>query len=252
MNPTELSKQNDTKTNYFVRIIGTVKSLMGFFVLVILVAEGALGVLAAKSEGQNQLYIVGAFILILLLLIFLATYMAIKYPYQLQGHPFGRTNGKIDQLLKFRDKIIGHWWEEIHPSATTALSWVEVSIDPQIYAVRIKGNTYDKKGNLSAHWESTASCLDSNSHKVFYYWIGYIIGHKNLEAKGFGEFEFDEEKSHINKGFGLFSDQKIGEPNRIKQKDVTLKRCTDFEQKIMHSCNDKNITELVQGKLGKT
>lgn len=192
------------------------------------------------------------FVLILLLLIFLATYMAVKRPYQLQGKPFERTNGKIEKLLKFRDKIVGHWWEEIHPSTITALSWVEISIDPQIYTVRIKGSTYNKKGNLSAHWESTASCLDSDSHKVFYYWVGHIIGTKNLEAKGFGEFEFDEEKSHINRGFGLFSDLKVGEPNRTKQKDVMLKRCTGNEQIIMHSCNDKEIMEHIQGKLKKT
>ncbi|MBF0550536.1 MAG: hypothetical protein HQK60_08370 [Deltaproteobacteria bacterium] len=71
-------KQDDITAR--VAIIEAVKTPLGFFTLGMLVAEGGLGVLTVRLEGQNQTYALLGTIGCLVLLILVVTFIAIYQP----------------------------------------------------------------------------------------------------------------------------------------------------------------------------
>ena len=66
-------------------LIRTVQTPLGFFVLVVLVVEGILGVTASLSEGSARTYLVVGMIAVIVLLVGIVAFMAYRRPEGLKG-----------------------------------------------------------------------------------------------------------------------------------------------------------------------
>ncbi len=78
-------KPKTKKTSSRVAIINAVKTPLGFFVLVVLVVEVALGGLAAKAEGENQLVALYGMLVVVLALIAVVAFFSYRRPEALIG-----------------------------------------------------------------------------------------------------------------------------------------------------------------------
>jgi hypothetical protein len=225
-----------------VSIINAVKTPLGFFVLVVLVVEGALGGLAAK--GPNQLTALYGMFGFLAALIAVVAFFAVRYPEALLGR---RANEQgLAELRKFCDRISGYWWESIQPAEPTALSLVEISRDPITETVKMKAHAYNSKGEVAAFWESVAVCIKPTEGKVFYYWKGWHPLRPSEPFEGFGEISFNES---LNNAVGVFSDTNLTDWKTTIRKSATLQRSSDQEVQVLKTRDDKLTSGLVRSKL---
>ena len=116
--------------------------------------------------------------------------------------------------------------------------------------VRIKGTAYRRDGEVSAIWETVATCINPNDRKVFYYWKGWHPSRQNEPYEGFGEISFHESDERIDDGVGFFSDTNLTDMKTTTKKSVEFRRSTAQENQVMKEGDSKLISKLIRKKLG--
>lgn len=245
--PPKPSKQKSADR---VAIISAVKTYLGFFVLVVLVVEAVLGALALKTEGQNQLVALYGMIFIIGALISVVSFFAYRKPDALLRTIASRQEQEAQSLQEFSNHISGHWWERIKPDEPSAISFVEIRRDPATNTVKMKGNAYNRNGELAAIWESVASCINLSERKVFYYWKGWHPLRPTEPYEGFGEVSFYDSSNGIDSGVGFFSDTNLTDMKSTTKKSIEFRRCEGRYIQAMQEGNDKTISEIIRNKLG--
>lgn len=245
--PEESTKQKSTDR---VGIINAVKSYLGFFVLIVLVVEAVLGAVALGTQGSNQLVALYGMLFIVVVLIVVVSFFAYLKPDALLRAIKSRQVQGGQPLQEFSDSVSGHWWEFIKPDETSAISYVELRTDSATNTVKMKGSAYSKTGELSAIWESVASCVNPNERKVFYYWKGWHPSRPNEPYEGFGEISFHGSPKRMDSGVGFYSDTNVVDMKSTTKKSVEFRRCVESEIQMMQEGDNKSISETVQKKLG--
>lgn len=237
------------KSHERVDIIGAVKTYLGFFVLVVLVVEAVLGALALNSQGPNQLVAMYGMLFVILLLVAIVSFFAYRKPHALL-HTAGDGELAAEHPSHvFCSRIAGHWWERITPHTTSAISFVDMRLDPATGTVKMKGLSYDKDGRPEATWESIASCINPGEGKVFFYWQGRHPARPAEPYEGFGEVSFHEFSGKLDSGVGLFSDTNMTDLSSTTKKSIEFRRSTEAETRVMLEGDGKRIVELVTKKL---
>lgn len=232
-----------------VSIIGSVKTYLSFFVLIVLSVEGVLGVVVLNGQGQNQLVAMYGMLAVIAALIAVVSFFACWKPEVLTGGATSKVSAEALRLKKFCSQLTGHWWERIKPEVPLAISFMEIYPDIATNTVKMKGKTYDTEGKLAATWESTASCVNANDRKVFYYWQGRHVSRPNEPYEGFGEKSFHSNAGELDSGIGIFSDTNVTDMKSTMKKTVEFRRSTKPETKVMQGDNDNFIVEQVRKKL---
>jgi hypothetical protein len=235
--------------NIITKILKLVKTPLNFCVLVVLIIDSTLGGFAAKTSGQNQLFALGGFILVTLVLIIVVSYFA----YTRNSVFFSGANNNAVQPTKelqdFLDKVSGHWFQFITPDEPSAISVIEITPHLSTCSVKMKGNAYSKVGNNAAIWESVASCIDPDEYIVFYSWKGWHPFHPNEPFEGFGKISFHKSKNELISGDGIFSDINLIDTKSMQWKSVKMKRCTDKDVKALNSGDTYLLSKLIMAKL---
>ena len=240
--PTKPQKISDR-----VAIINAVKTYLGFFVLIVLVVEGVLGVLAVRTKGQNQLVAICGMIFVVIILIVVVSFFAYRKPRALLD---SGANQDKPELQDFCNRISGHWWERIKPDEPSAISFVEINPDLATNTIKMKGSSYNRDGELAAIWETVASCINISERKIFYYWKGLHPSRPSEPYEGFGEISFNESPDRIDRGVGFFSDTNITDMESTTRKFVEFQRSIEQDIQVLQEGNIKLISELIRKRLG--
>lgn len=234
-------------------LIGAVKTYLGFFVLIALIVEAVLGAVALNTQGQNQLFAMGAMLAIIVLLVAIISFFAYVKPDALlrtqYNSPEDSSALNTVALHTFCNQLAGYWWESIKPEKSSALSFVEISLDSATNSIKMKGKAYSATGELAAIWETVASCINVGEHKVFYYWKGWHPTRSHEPYEGFGEISFHASNSIVDNGFGIFSDTNLIDVKSTIKKTAELRRATPEEIVLMAGGDNKAIIGLLEKKL---
>ncbi len=185
-----------------------------------------------------------------------AAAIQIKRAIEAQG-PRPKPNQQALEVLveqqRAAERLHGHWWEYITPDDASAVSYFELSPEPHVNSVRMKGLAYGLDGKYTATWETNFVCIRIDERKVYYFWKGY---HRDTPARifeGIGEIDFDfTGDDRLSKGRGFFSDVYFAKPETARKKQIVLRRSTPNEDRIMAGSNEQAIADLLSEKLGPT
>jgi hypothetical protein len=205
-----------------------------------LIVEGALGGLAASTQGQTQLVALYGLVFIVVALIVVVSLLAYWKPDALVG-----TSPAMRQVHEFCGLIVGDWWQKLTPEKLAALSFVEIRVDSSTGTIKMAGRAYGRNGKLAANWETEASCIRAGEAKVFYYWKGHLPLQPNKRYEGFGELTFHESNGQLNRGDGLFSDTSLTDLKSTTMKSALLRRCTEQESRVLLTGDNRQIGELI-------
>jgi len=247
--PKMSEKPEQPKPSERVRLIGAVKTYLGFFVLVVLIVEAVLGAIALKSQGKNQTYALFGMLFVIVILIAVVSFFAYRRPDVLLHSMTGRPAPEIRRLHDFCDRVSGDWWEKIIPIKTSALSSVELQKDPGTGTIKMKGSAFSRDGKLVGHWESVACCINPNDRTLFYYWKGSYSARPNVPYEGFGEISFRESSHHFESGSGTYSDTNVKKMRSTTKRSIEFRRSTEAEKSVIQKGNEKEISDLVRKKL---
>ena len=242
----QASKQNDSGR---VAIISAVKTYLGFFVLMVLVVESALGALAVKTQGRNQLIALYGMLFVMVALIAIVALFAYKKPDALLRSVAVDVASDAESLRDFCRSIAGQWWQWITPDEPSAISFMEIRPDPATNTIRMNGSAYSKNGGPASRWESVASCINLNERKVFYYWKGWYTSRPNEPFEGFGEVYFLDSAEQIDSGSGYFSDTNVTDMKNTTKKSFELRRSAKSETQIVLAGDRELISELIRKRL---
>lgn len=244
------SKPKQQQNTDRVAIISAVKTYLGFFVLLVLVVEAVLGTIALQAEGSNQLVALYGMLSVIGVLIVVVSFFAYRKPDALLRGIASHQEQDLQSAQNFSRRIAGYWWERIQPDEPSAISMVEIYPDPATYAVKMKGNVYNKRGELTAFWESVACCINTAEGKLFYYWKGWHPLRPNEPYEGFGEISFNQSTDVIDSGMGFFSDTNLTNMKSTTKKSIVFRRCEEQDIHIMRTGKDKSVSELILAQLG--
>lgn len=245
-----MAKKSSTSNNSGrAATISSVKTYLGFFVLIVLVVEAVLGTLALKTEGQIQLVALYGMLTVIGTLIAVVSFFAYRKPGALLHSMASQESDQASALHDFGSRISGFWWERIKPDEPSALSFVEIHPDPASNGVKIKGSTYSKHGELAAFWESVATCINPGERKIFYYWKGWHPLRPNEPYEGFGEISFQQSANALETGVGFFSDTNLTDMKSTTKKSTEFRRCEDSDIKLMQAGERQAIADRVSSIL---
>nr|WP_321466080.1 hypothetical protein [uncultured Desulfobulbus sp.] len=243
------SEPKGTSATGWGDIISAVKTYLGFFVLIVLVAEAVFGAIALQHTGSTQLLAMAAMLAVIGLLISVVSFFAYRKPEALLRGIVSRQEGEALPTAAFCGQIVGYWWEWIIPEDASALSLVEVCADEASGTVKMKGRAFHTDGELVALWESIASCVNASEHKLFYYWKGWHPLHGDEPYEGFGEISFQNEKGILHRAVGFFSDTNLTDLKTTRKKTVELRRLSEQELQVASGDDRSAIKALIQQKL---
>jgi hypothetical protein len=232
-----------------VNIIGAVKTYLGFFVLLVLVVESVIGIIALNTQGQTQIVAIFCMLFVFLLLIAIVFFFAYKKDNILLRSFNESTTPAMQSMEDFCKQVSGYWWERIKPVDSSAISFVVIIPDWITYTVMMKGQSYNKDGQLTATWESVASCLKPSEKKIFYYWEGDNHSRSNEPYEGFGEISFNEFPGSVDSAMGFFSDTNMTNMKSTTKKTIEFQRSLKDEIQVMSGGNQKLKSELILKKL---
>lgn len=92
MTPNDSSKDENDRIN----IIQTVKTPLGFFVLVVLVVEAIFGIIAATTSGDERMYIITFMFILIFSVVLIVAFLAYSKPLSLAG--IREQNGDSDAV----------------------------------------------------------------------------------------------------------------------------------------------------------
>ena len=230
-----------------ISILKAVKTPLGFFVLVVLAVEAALGALARRTAGSDLLQILGGMLVVILSLIAVVAFLAYTRPEALVAEA-GQDGGLAGANARFCTSITGTWWQRL--SDSSHLSYIELCRDSATGTVRMQASSYNEDGDIFANWESVAACVNSNTRTVFYLWKGWYAAAPNEQREGFGHMQF---KESLNDGTGLFLDldTNLSDPKRIVRRSVEFTRSTKAEAARMKQSDESRalVREKFQRRL---
>lgn len=235
-----------------VEVIGSVKSYLGFFVLVVLVVEVVLGTLAATTEGLVQLLALGGMVFLITGLVAVVSFFAYCRPDVLLKSL--SASGPGDRLpyeartVAFRQQICGCWWNRLEPRDPDRLAIVEITPDTESGAVRLHGASYDREGSVTAKWESVATCLHVNERKLFYYWRGSKPHTPKGRFEGFGEIGFLGTDDQLHSGNSMFSDTDLADVEKTVMKHARFWRLSQADAAVLNAGNPDHISRLIRAR----
>jgi hypothetical protein len=218
--------------------VGAVKSTLGFFVALLVIAEATLGAagLSARDANTQQLALV-AMLAVLVGVSALVAVLALKRPDVLM-RTIGSEAAAEAQRQQFMDQLYGEWAERVAGPGVTALSIVEISSDPVAHSLRLTGRGYDAAGGEASFWNTTAIGIDAGARKLLYYWEGNELRDPGPKLEGYGEITFYA-VGPVLEGSGRFSDANLGNPRpKILRKGVLMQKLTPEEAKKWHEARD--------------
>lgn len=116
-----------------------------------------------------------------------------------------------------------------------SLSYVNIFLYEPTRTVKVTGDAYDREGNLIAHLESQASCINPSERKLYYYWTGWHPSKEERSAvdfKGLSEYSFREANGRLTSGDGLFSDTSLKDSSSTTFKTIWLRRCDNKDEQL--------------------
>ena len=221
-----------------VALVGAVKSYLGFFVLVLLVAEATLGIagLSAK-DPHNQALALQLMLVVLVGLCAVVTVLALKKPDVLM-RTLGSEGAAEAERQAFLDELYGEWAERVDGAGPTALSIVEIRPDAVARSLRMTGRGYDAGGGEASFWKTTAIGISAPERKLLYYWEGTPLPVPVPKLEGYAEITFYATGSGLE-GRGWFSDANLGDPGaKIVRKGVLLQKLASDETRKWHDARD--------------
>jgi len=243
------SESKATKGAGWPDIISAVKTYLGFFVLIVLVAEAVFGAIALQHTGSTQLLAMAAMLMVIGLLISVVSFFAYRKPEALLRGIASRQEGEVLPTTTFCGHIVGYWWEWIIPDDASALSLVEIFADATSGTVKMKGRAFHTDGDLVALWESVASCVNASEQKLFYYWKGWHPLHADEPYEGFGEISFHNENGMLHRAVGFFSDTNLTDLKTTRKKTVELHRLSEQELQVISGDDRGALQALIRQKL---
>jgi hypothetical protein len=238
-------------------VIAAVKTYLGFFVLVVLVVELALGTLAATTEGTVQLLALGGMLFVISGLVAIVSFFAYRRPEVLLrslSQP-GASNPTVedDRFARFRSQICGYWWDQLEPPDPHRLGVAHIFSDPESPWVRFEGTAYDPEGHVLANWESVATCLNVTERKLFYYWRGNKPLVPGGRFEGFGEISFQGTGDTLHSAKSMFSDANLAQAGQIVMKQARLWRVSEEEaETLSRTGRPGEIARLVRKRFEDT
>ena len=237
--PENLKEKNSNR----IAIISTVKTYLGFFVLLILVVETSLGALAYKTDGQNQLIAIIGMVLVFLGLILVVSFFAYRKPEVLL-----QTMVSQQRSLEFAHKISGYWWQTLAPDEPCALSFVEISFRSSENSLRLDGWAYNREGGLVTYWETEAGFIDLSEKQIIYAWKRKRSSPNYSPYEGFGQISFREPIGQ-GQADGFFLDINFSDISSTKKFTTEYWRPEKNELSIMQARDKDQISRLIQEKL---
>lgn len=226
---------------FWATAIENAKTPLGFFVLVVVAIELMLTTALAAVDKAHALAVVYGMLFVVILAGVAVAFFAYTKPSALLGSTANRPHDEAVQ--SFATKISGHWWQWVTPKSPSALSWVDIWVDPVTGALKMHGTAYSDNGEAATEWDSVATCIVVTDNKVFYYWKGGLTEGKPL-YEGFGEFRF---RASLESGRGFFSDAKL--TDEVESITITKKfnfrRATDDDVNEMDSEDPARVSKRV-------
>jgi hypothetical protein len=226
-------------------LLRTVKTPLGFFALVVLAVEVMLAALAAMSAGFDRTLALAGMLLIVAALVVVVALLAYLRPEALRGtRPKPSGDGA---LAAFCARIQGPWWERVSPAIPSAISFVEMLPDAATTGIKLRGSAYDNEGQLAAHWESLACCINLSEAKLFYYWRGWHPQRPNEPFEGFGEIVFQPASGLLQRAHGFFSDTNLTDLKSTTRKAIEFRRAS--AQDLQQIREGREVAALVRQRL---
>lgn len=239
------SKSKSTEGEGRAALLRAVKTPLGFFALVALVIEAMLAVLAAMSAGIDRTLALAGMLLIIVALVVVVALLAYLRPEALRGsRPKPSSDGA---LAAFCARIQGPWWERVSPAIPSAISFVEMLPDAATGGVKLRGSAYDNEGQLAAHWESLACCINLSEAKLFYYWRGWHPQRPSEPFEGFGEIVFQPASGAFERAHGFFSDTNLTDLKSTTRKAIEFRRAS--AQDLQQIREGRDVAALVRLRL---
>lgn len=226
-------------TKGWTAILKSTKTILSFFVLVLLIVEGGLIFLAAHADAKTLLLLVAMMVLVMLAAIAAVVVLTIVAPGELTASP-GTFDPAKQSAQRFFRSIEGNWWEFLNPEHDgAAFSSVEIRCNRATGTVSLHGNSYFRPGSAppdrhrSATWHGTVSSW--NEWTIFYSWTG----EKTSDASGFagfGEVAFDPGGQSAGGSFievnltNLQALRRTITLRRIEPKELRLQKTLPFEE----------------------
>ncbi len=230
------------------RIIETVQTPLGFFVLVVLVVESILGVVAGLGTGPTTTVSIVGMLVIIVGLIAIVAYLAYQRPEALGGRRAPPGAGADPARARFLRDAEGCWWS--YQLDAAALGFVHIVPVESSATLQVAGRSYDRDGYIVATWETIASCLNPKGKKLYYYWKGLHPARPAEPYEGFGEIAFEETAEGSHKAVSVFSDTNLTDAKSTTKKWSNYERCIEpAELEVMQKGDRERIAALVRAKL---
>lgn len=221
-------------------LVTAVKSTLGFFVLLLLVAEATLGAAGLSArDPANQALALWSMLVVLAGLCAVVTLLAIRRPDVLMRGT-GAVGVAEAERQAFLDQLYGVWAERVDGvgHSTAALSVVEIRPDPVAHSLSMTGIGFDESGEEAAFWKTTATGINVAERKVLYYWEGTPLPLPLPKLEGYAEITFYTFGAALE-GRGWFSDANLADPGgKIVRKGVLLQKLGPDEARQWYEARD--------------
>jgi len=118
---------------------------------------------------------------------------------------------EIRTVREFCGRIAGIWWQQMTSDDEVRLSLFRITPDNGMHTVQMEGDSFDREGDLVAHWRSVAAGVRASDKTLFYSWQGqHPTSAPGKDFEGFGQFTFKPSPNRYSRGDGLFADVQIG------------------------------------------
>lgn len=161
------------------------------------------------------------------------------------------------ELWLFARRIEGGWWERMREGEdeASALSYVEVRLEPATNSVSLHGQAYGRDARPLADWESVvAGVVLGPQPRIFYRWQGEHDASHGQTYGGGGLIRFDDDRE-LAGGDGYFYDTnfaQIAAGAHTTVKHFGLYRCEAGEVAIMKQRGSAKAQALVRKRLKLT
>ena len=143
-----------------------------------------------------------------------------------------------DALWRISNRIAGHWWERMRVGEDdkSAISYVEITVDPVTNCPCLNGWAYDQAGAFLAEWHTVVAGVTTVKSRVrlSYRWEGEHEKEHDQTYGGGGHITFDDDS--LSSGAGYYYDTNFasiaaGAHTRVKH--FGLYRCDPADELIM-------------------
>jgi hypothetical protein len=169
--------------------------------------------------------------------------------------PDDQVRHRQRELWLFARGLEGHWWERMRAGEdkASALSYVQISLEPASNSVRLHGDVYDLYGKPLAEWDSVAtSVVLGPQPRLFYRWQGEHEATVGQTYGGGGMIRFDQ-AAEPSSGEGYFYDTNfalVAQGAHTVVKHFGLYRASAEDAAVMVQRGSPKAQVLVRKRLG--